>query len=66
MNCHKYLAIIQRDAPCASYVRYRFQYMCADDEFHPYLFLFIHLTGKLFPIALYPLILERISHVPSS
>jgi hypothetical protein len=40
--------------------------MCADDELHRYLFLFIHLTGKVFHIVLYPLILERISQVAST
>ncbi len=51
---------------CTGYLGYPFQYMCADDELHPYLFLFIHLTGKLFHIALYPLIFERISQVVST
>ena len=40
--------------------------MCADDELHPYLFLFIHIKGKLFHIVLYPLLLERISQVAST
>jgi hypothetical protein len=40
--------------------------MCAEDELHPYLFLFSHRTGKLFHIALYPLILERMSQVAST
>jgi hypothetical protein len=40
--------------------------MGAEDELHPYLFLFSHRTGKLFHIALYPLILERISQVAST
>jgi hypothetical protein len=40
--------------------------MCADDELHPYHFLFIHRTGKLFHIALYHLLLERISQVAST
>ena len=51
---------------CPGYLGYPFQYMCADDELHPYLFLFIHIMGKLFHIALYPLILERISQVAST
>ena len=63
VDCHKYLAVTQWDAPCPDYVGYPFQYMCANDELHPCLFLFIHITGKLFHIALSPLILERISHV---
>jgi hypothetical protein len=50
----------------ASRLGYPFQYMCADDELHPYLFLFIHIKGKPFHIALYPLILERISQVAST
>jgi hypothetical protein len=37
--------------------------MCADDELHPSLFHFIRITGQLFHIALYLLILERISQV---
>jgi hypothetical protein len=51
---------------CTGYLGYPFQYMCADDELHPYLFLFIHITGKLFHIALYLLILERIALVAST
>src|SRR5258706_6663763 len=39
--------------------------MRADDELHPYLFLFIHITGKLFHIALTHLIVER-SIAPSA
>jgi hypothetical protein len=47
---------------------YPFQYMCADDdEFHPYLFLFIHKTnGQVFPYCTFPFILERISQVVST
>src|SRR5258708_26509613 len=51
---------------CTGYLGYPFQYVCADDELCPYLFLFIHITGKLFHIALYPRILERISQVAST
>jgi hypothetical protein len=40
--------------------------MCADDELHPYLFLFLHLTGKLFHLALSPLMLELICQVAST
>ena len=51
---------------CPGYVGYPFHYMCADDEFHPSLFLLIHTTDELFHIALYPLIFEQISHVAST
>jgi len=40
--------------------------MCSNDQLYPCLFLFIHRTGKVFHIALSPLILERISHVAST
>jgi hypothetical protein len=40
--------------------------MRADGENHLHLFLFIHLTGNLFPIALSPLIFERASYVAST
>src|SRR5215472_2462415 len=40
--------------------------MCAEYELHPYLLLFIHITGELFHIALYPLIFEWISQVAST
>jgi hypothetical protein len=52
-------------ALCTGYLGYPFQYLCDDDELHPYLFLFIYLMGKLFHSALYPRILERISQVAS-
>jgi hypothetical protein len=45
---------------------YPFQYICADAELHPCRFLFIHITGQLFHIALYPRIFERISQVAST
>lgn len=48
------------DYGSTGYVAYPFQNMCADDGLHPFLFLFIHITGKLFRIALYSLILEQI------
>ena len=54
-------AAVSRIECCTGYLGYPFQSKCADDELHPYLFLFIHRTGKLFYIALYSLILERIS-----
>jgi hypothetical protein len=40
--------------------------MCAVDELHPYLFLFMHRTSKVFHIALPPLIVERISQVANT
>jgi hypothetical protein len=46
---------------CAGYLGYPFQYMCANDELYPNLFLSIHVTGKGLHSAHYPLILERIS-----
>ena len=60
------MTIAETYGGCNGYSGYPFQYMCADDELHPYLFLFIHITGKLFHIALYPLIFERISRVAST
>jgi hypothetical protein len=51
---------------CTGYLGYPFQYMCADDELYPNLFLFIHLTSKDFHIARSQLILERISQVAST
>src|SRR5690348_751484 len=40
--------------------------MEADDKLHPYLFLFIHIKGKVFHIVLSPLIVERISRLAST
>jgi hypothetical protein len=40
--------------------------MCAVDELYSNLCLFIHITGKVFPIAHFPLVLERISQVAST
>jgi hypothetical protein len=40
--------------------------MCADDELYSNLFLFIHITGKVFHISHFPLILERICQVAST
>jgi hypothetical protein len=45
---------------------YPFQYMYADDGLHSYLFFLYPHNGKFFHIALYPPILERISHVAST
>jgi len=40
--------------------------MCADNELYSNLFLFIHITSKVFHSAHFPLILERISQVAST
>jgi hypothetical protein len=40
--------------------------MCSYDKLYSCLFLFIHITGRVFHIALSPRILERISHVAST
>jgi hypothetical protein len=51
---------------CIGYEGYPFQYMCSDDKLYPCLFLFIHITSKVFHIALSPRILERISQVANT
>jgi hypothetical protein len=51
---------------CAGYLGYPFQYMCTDDELYLNLFLSIHIIGKFFHSAYYPLILERICQVAST
>src|SRR5579859_4036677 len=40
--------------------------MCSYDKLYPYLFLFLHITSKVFHIALSPLILEWISQVANT
>jgi hypothetical protein len=40
--------------------------MCSNDKLYPCLSLFIHILGKVFHIALSPLILERISQVANT
>jgi hypothetical protein len=40
--------------PCTGYLGYPFQYMCADDEFHPYLFLIYPPNGQAFPHCSFP------------
>ncbi len=51
---------------CIGYLGYPFQYMCSYDKLYPCLFLSIHITSKVFHIALSPRIFERISQVANT